>query len=89
MPDGRPVPGSVWFYAPSKIASAIFASLFLLTGLWHTYQCIRYKAWKITGLHPFCCTLFTVGFALRVYGASDIDNVTVLIVSTICIYSAP
>ncbi|KAF2680529.1 hypothetical protein K458DRAFT_345189 [Lentithecium fluviatile CBS 122367] len=89
MPDGRPVEGSVWFYEPSKVAPAIFATLFLLTGLWHTYQCSHYRAWKITGLHPFCCTLFIVGFAVRVYGAWDIDNVTVLIVSTICIYSAP
>ncbi|KAF1978821.1 hypothetical protein BU23DRAFT_449207 [Bimuria novae-zelandiae CBS 107.79] len=89
MSDGRPVPGSVYFYQPSKVFPVVFAALFVVSGAWHIWQCIRYKAFKITGLHPFCCLLFVVGFALRAYGAYNISNVTVYLVSTICIYCAP
>ncbi|KAF2634132.1 RTA1 domain protein [Massarina eburnea CBS 473.64] len=89
LPDGKPVDGSVYFYAPSKTAPIIFAVLFLASGAFHTYQCVRYKSWKITGLHPFCCLLFTVGFGLRAYGAFNFNQLTVYIISTICIYSAP
>ncbi|KAF1953428.1 hypothetical protein CC80DRAFT_507286 [Byssothecium circinans] len=89
IPDGKPVQGSVYFYAPSKIAPAIFAFLFFASGAFHVYQCKRYKAWKITGLHPVCCLLFTIGFALRTYGAYNFDQLTIYIISTICIYCAP
>ncbi|CAI6308911.1 unnamed protein product [Periconia digitata] len=89
LPDGKPVQGSVYFYAPSKIAPIIFTVLFFITGAWHLYQCIRLKCFKVTGLHPFCCLLFTVGFALRSYGAFNFDNLGIYIASTICIYCAP
>ncbi|KAF2188454.1 hypothetical protein K469DRAFT_737351 [Zopfia rhizophila CBS 207.26] len=87
MPDGKP--GIVYFYAPNKIGPVIFAALFLISGLVHFWQCVHYKAFKITALHPFCCLLFAVGFALREYGAFDYDNLTVYIISIICIYCAP
>ncbi|PSN72316.1 RTA1 domain protein [Corynespora cassiicola Philippines] len=89
MPDGRPVQGSLYFYAPNKISPACFAFAFAVSGLLHLWQCIRYKSFKVTGLHPFCCLLFTVGFALREYGAFDYDHLNVYLVSTILIYSAP
>jgi hypothetical protein len=31
-------PGSVWFYAPNKVAPIIFIILFLISGALHTYQ---------------------------------------------------
>ncbi|KAF2440170.1 RTA1 domain protein [Karstenula rhodostoma CBS 690.94] len=89
MPDEHPVSGSVYFCQPSKVAPAVFAALFFISGAWHLWQCIYYKSFKITALHPFCCLLFVVGFALREYGAFHISNVTIYLVSTICIYCAP
>lgn len=54
-----------------------------------------YKAWKVIGLHPLCALLFTVGYALREYGAYHYlyeDNNTTLIifvVSQVLIYVCP
>jgi hypothetical protein len=31
-------PGSVWFYAPNKVAPIIFIILFFISGALHTYQ---------------------------------------------------
>ncbi|PVI05382.1 hypothetical protein DM02DRAFT_639353 [Periconia macrospinosa] len=88
-PDGTPVPGSVYFYAPSKAAAIAFTVLFFGTGIWHLYQCIVLKCFRVTGLHPFCCLLFTVGFALRSYGAFEYEKLGIYIASVICIYCAP
>lgn len=53
----------------------------------------RYNAWTLTILHPICCLMFTVGFALREYGAFNyVDttvNLNVYIASTCLIYMAP
>lgn len=37
--DRNVVDGSIWFYAPAKPAPIIFATLFLISGLLHFYQC--------------------------------------------------
>jgi hypothetical protein len=89
MANGQPVKGSVYIYAPNKIAPAIFAGLFLISGALHLYQCIRYKCLRITIFHPFCCLLFVTGFALREYGSFDIDHLNVYIASTMFIYTSP
>lgn len=34
----------------------------------------RNKSWKTTGLHAFCAVLFTVGYAMREYGAFNYMN---------------
>ena len=88
------VPGSIYLYAPNKVAPVIFAVLFLITTLWHFWQCVHFKAWKITGMHVVAAFIFTLGFALREYGAFNYDakvqsNVTVFIISTCAIYMAP
>lgn len=36
----------------------------------NVFQNSRYKAFKLIGLHPLCAVLFTLGYALRGYGAS-------------------
>jgi hypothetical protein len=89
MADGKPVPGSVYFYAPNKIAPPIFTTLFLVATVTHIVQCIRYKSWKITALHPFCALLFTAGFATRAHDAWDFGNIKTYVTSTLLIYSAP
>jgi predicted ferric reductase len=89
MTSGEPVPGSVYFYAPVQWAPPIFAVLFFVITVAHVWQCVKYKAWRITGLHPMCGLLFTIGFALRAYGSFEYGNVNIYIASTICIYCTP
>ncbi|KAK3906252.1 protein RTA1 [Staphylotrichum tortipilum] len=89
MENGEHVPGSVYFYAPNKGAPVFFAFAFAVSGGFHTYQCIHYKSWRLTGLHVFCALLFTAGFIVREIGAFDYQNLEKYIVSTCLIYSAP
>ncbi|KAK5661104.1 hypothetical protein OQA88_10994 [Cercophora sp. LCS_1] len=96
MTDGVPVPGSLWVYAPNKIAPACFGVAFLVSAIFHIWQCRRYKAWKLVGLHPVCAVLFTIGYALREYGSFNYiyspENETTLfifILSQVFIYVCP
>jgi len=38
--DDVEVDGSLWFYAPNKGAPVVWAFLFLVSGLWHAWQCM-------------------------------------------------
>ncbi|KAJ8110311.1 hypothetical protein OPT61_g6817 [Boeremia exigua] len=87
--DGKPVEGSLYFYAPTKIAPPIFAAAFLCAAIVHLWQCVRYRSWSITALHPLCAMMFTVGFALRTYDAWNFDNIKTYVASTLLIYTAP
>lgn len=87
--DGQYVPGSVYFYAPDKGAPVFFTLAFAVTGAWHLWQCIRFKCFKITVLIPFTCLLFTVGFALREYGAFKYTDLGAYLASLILIYMSP
>ncbi|CAF3454586.1 unnamed protein product [Fusarium graminearum] len=92
MSDGkyvRIVDGSYWFYAPNKRAAIFFCIAFCSAGCFHTWQCIRYKCWKLTPLFPSCCLLFTIGFILRAYGAFHYDDLDVFIASVCITYAAP
>ncbi|KAF2264138.1 hypothetical protein CC78DRAFT_517247 [Lojkania enalia] len=89
MPNGRPVEGSYYFYAPSKISPPFFIFAFFISTLTHLWQCYQYKCFKITGYHIFCGLLFTTGFALREYGAFNYDNLNIYIASTLLIYMSP
>jgi hypothetical protein len=89
MADGTPVPGSVWFYAPTNIAPIPFAVLFGVSAIVHLWQCAHYKAFRVTAYLPFCCVLFTAGFALREVGAFNLGNVNVYLASTLLIYMSP
>lgn len=89
LPDGKPVPGSVYFYAPVKWAPIIFSVCFFVSTTYHIWQCYRHKAFRMTGLYPFCGLLFTVGFSIRSYDAFDYTNISTYIASTTFIYCAP
>ncbi|XP_014559648.1 hypothetical protein COCVIDRAFT_35166 [Bipolaris victoriae FI3] len=89
MSNGEIVPGSVYLYDPVNWAPPMFTAWFAVATIAHICQCIKYKAWKVTGLHPVCGLLFTAGFALRSYGAIHYKDVNVYIASTILIYCAP
>ncbi|KAJ4290082.1 hypothetical protein N0V88_006588 [Collariella sp. IMI 366227] len=89
MPDGRPVPGSVWFYAPVHGAPTVFAVIFAVSAAVHLWQCIHYRCFRVTAYLPFCCTLFAAGFALREYGAFHYDHVYIYLASTLLIYGSP
>ncbi|KAI1660550.1 hypothetical protein F4813DRAFT_400703 [Daldinia decipiens] len=69
MAAGEPILYSLYVYAPDKGAPIFFAIAYALSAIFHIWQCYRYEAWKLIGLHPVCAVLFTVGYAMREYGA--------------------
>jgi len=83
------VDGSLYYYAPNKVAPIVFSVLFCGSGIIHFYQTFRYGLWKTTGLMPWAALLLTAGFALREVGAYHYANVDVLIVNTVLIMSGP
>ncbi|KFY15647.1 hypothetical protein V492_01844 [Pseudogymnoascus sp. VKM F-4246] len=95
MEDGKPVEGSLYVYAPNKIAPVFFAVAFAASAVGHIWQCHRYKCFKMIGLHPLCAVLFFAGYVLREYGAFDYiytgDFVTLItfILSQVFIYICP
>ncbi|OAA56956.1 RTA-like protein [Niveomyces insectorum RCEF 264] len=89
MENGKVVDGSIYFYAPNKGAPVFFAAAFLASGLYHVWQCRRYRSWRLTGLYVFCCTLFTAGFVVREVGAFAYTNVNVYIATVCLVYAAP
>ncbi|KAK4153530.1 hypothetical protein C8A00DRAFT_33691 [Chaetomidium leptoderma] len=89
MADGIPVPGSVWIYAPTNVAPIPFAVVFGVSAVYHLYQCIHYKTFRVTAYLPFCCVLFCAGFALREYGAFHYEHLNVYLASTLLIYMSP
>ncbi|KAK1975398.1 RTA1 domain-containing protein [Colletotrichum cereale] len=89
MTDGSYVDGSYFFYAPNKGAPFFFAVAFAASGILHFWQCYHYKFFKVTGLFAFCCLIYTVGFAVRIYGAWNYDNLDTFIVTVCLVYAAP
>ncbi|KAK7730185.1 hypothetical protein SLS57_001847 [Botryosphaeria dothidea] len=86
---GQCVEGSVWYYAPSKVAPIIFMVLFFISGVVHLYQNIRYKSWRITTLLPWAALLMSVGFAMRLAGAYHIKDLGIVIASNVLVMSGP
>ncbi|KAK2025053.1 RTA1 domain-containing protein [Colletotrichum zoysiae] len=88
--SGVPILGSLYVYAPNQPAAIFFTLVYAITAAVHIWQCHRFKSWGLIGLHPLCATLFTLGYALRVWGA---DNY--MYISTdktplaVCIYREP
>lgn len=83
------VEGSVWFYAPAKVTPIIFMILFLLSGIVHLYQNVRYKSWRATLFLPWAALIMSAGFAMRLAGAYHIDGLSFLIASTVLVMSGP
>ncbi|KAI8151729.1 hypothetical protein KHU50_011987 [Colletotrichum sp. SAR 10_65] len=69
MATGDPVLYSLYVYAPNQWAPIIFIALYGISAIFHIWQCYRYKAFKLIGLHPVCAVLFTAGYSLREYGS--------------------
>ncbi|KAK2732048.1 rta1 domain-containing protein [Colletotrichum kahawae] len=69
MAAGDPVLYNLYVYAPNIWAPIIFIVLYGISAVFHIWQCHRYKAFKLIGLHPVCAFLFTAGYSLREYGA--------------------
>ncbi|POS75241.1 RTA1 domain-containing protein [Diaporthe helianthi] len=99
--NGEVVYGSLFVYAPNKIAPIVFAVLFGLSAAGHFYQCFRYRCFKLAGLQPFCAALFALGYALREVGAynyswqTDVEgkinttNLIIYVLSQVFVFVAP
>ncbi|KAH7073486.1 RTA1 like protein-domain-containing protein [Paraphoma chrysanthemicola] len=82
-------PGSIWYYAPNKAAPILFIVLFVISGVIHAWQTIKHKSWRTTILLPWAALLMVAGFAVRLAGAYNTDNLAYLIASTVLIMSGP
>lgn len=82
-------PGSVWFYAPNKVAPIIFIVLFFISGVIHAWQTIKHKSWRTTILLPWAALLMIAGFAVRLAGAYNTDNLAYVVASAVLIMSGP
>ncbi|KAF2471314.1 uncharacterized protein BDR25DRAFT_285850 [Lindgomyces ingoldianus] len=82
-------PGSIWYYAPTKVAPIIFIVLFFMSGVIHAWQTIKHKSWRTTILLPWAAALMIAGFATREYGAFHTDRLEFLIASVVLIMSGP
>ncbi|KAM0324554.1 hypothetical protein ACHAQA_007939 [Verticillium albo-atrum] len=89
MGDGQYVEGSFYFYAPNKGAAIFFTLAFAASCVLHFWQCYHYKFFKVTGLFIFCNLLFVAGFALRIYGAWNYDDLAPFIASVCLVYASP
>ncbi|OIW28759.1 putative RTA1 domain protein [Coniochaeta ligniaria NRRL 30616] len=93
MSDGQPVPGSLFVYAPNKVAPVIFTVMFAISAAGHIWQCYHYKCFKLIGLHPLCAVLFTAGYALREIGAFNYiynpQTIIIYIMSQVFIFICP
>ncbi|KAM7199726.1 hypothetical protein V8F20_005596 [Naviculisporaceae sp. PSN 640] len=83
------VPGSVYFYAPSKGAAIFFTAAFASTGLFHFWQCLHFKCFKLTALFPLSCALLAAAYATRAYGSVHYYDAQVYTASTLLLYMAP
>ncbi|KAF8866238.1 hypothetical protein BDZ45DRAFT_795877 [Acephala macrosclerotiorum] len=89
MENGKYVDGSLWFYAPNKVAPVFWAIFFLGSGLLHSWQCVHYKCWRVSGLFPWAALCFVVGYILREVGAFHYSIINVYIASQVFIACAP
>ncbi|RMJ25516.1 RTA1 domain protein [Aspergillus sp. HF37] len=82
--------GSFWFYIPNKGAPIAFTILFAASGFMHTYQCFRYKSWKVSGLLPWAASIFAVGFGIRAAAAfGRWNNLNLFIASSVFVLFGP
>ncbi|KAB5513133.1 putative RTA1 domain protein [Coniochaeta sp. 2T2.1] len=91
--DGKPVPGSLFVYAPNKVAPVVFAVLYGISAVGHLWQCYRYKCFRLIGLHPLCAITFTAGYALREVAANNYlyspAHLIIYIMSQVFIFICP
>ncbi|ROT39999.1 hypothetical protein SODALDRAFT_343891 [Sodiomyces alkalinus F11] len=80
---GEPVLFSLYVYQPNTGAAIFFTIAYAVSGAFHVWQCRRYNAWRLIGLHPLCGLTLTAGYGLRIWGSYNflykVDDVTPLI----------
>ncbi|PWI73476.1 RTA1 domain-containing protein [Purpureocillium lilacinum] len=69
MAHGEPILYSLYIYAPNKVAPVIFAVLYAVSASLFIWQAIHYGSLKLTWLQLVSACLFSLGYALREYGA--------------------
>ncbi|KAI1370493.1 hypothetical protein F4677DRAFT_451371 [Hypoxylon crocopeplum] len=96
MSAGEPILYSLYVYAPNKGAPIFFTIAYAISAAFHIWQCVRFKAFKLVGLHSLCGVMFTVGYALREYGSynymysvTTMAPLLVYILSQVFIYVCP
>lgn len=83
------VEDSYWSYKPNKGAPIVFAVLFLVSTILHTWQSFRYRSWRMTFFLPWGSLILTAGYALRAVGAWHYDDLNIFIASTVMIIMGP
>ncbi|EAQ85254.1 hypothetical protein CHGG_09268 [Chaetomium globosum CBS 148.51] len=93
---GEPVLWSLYVYAPNQGAPIFFIIAYGFSAIFHMWQCVRYQAWKLMWLHSVCAVSFTLGYALRKWGAhnylylpTDKTPLMVFVLSQVFIYICP
>ncbi|EEQ84466.2 RTA1 domain-containing protein [Blastomyces dermatitidis ER-3] len=82
---------SFFQYKPVKGASAVFAVLWLVSGVLHLWQNnLRYKTWRMGMLLPWVSLIFVVGYILREIAAHGLYGDLNLFIATSCfLFCAP
>ncbi|UKZ78943.1 hypothetical protein TrVFT333_006690 [Trichoderma virens FT-333] len=96
MAAGDPILYSLYIYAPNRGAPIFFAVAFAISAVFHIWQCWRYKALRMIGLHSVCAVFFTLGFIFReyasyhyIYTATEGPPLIIFILSQVFIYICP
>ncbi|KAI9864761.1 MAG: hypothetical protein M1824_004668 [Vezdaea acicularis] len=83
------VDGSLWYYAPNKVAPIVFAVLIAISGVLHAWQTNKYKSWRYTTLLPPACLIYCAGFIMREVAAHHYKNLGILIAAQCLLYIGP
>ncbi|KAL7943903.1 hypothetical protein V8C42DRAFT_92086 [Trichoderma barbatum] len=96
MATGDPVLYSLYVYTPNTGAPIFFAIAFATSAIFHMWQCWRYKAFRLIGMHFVCAVLFAAGFIFReyasyhyTYSAISRTPLIIFILSQVLIYICP
>jgi len=86
---GEFAPGSLYYYAPTKIAPIHLAVFYVLSGALHCYQSTHYRSWRVTWIYAWSSLLFISGYILRAINAFRYDNLELFLASIVLLYAAP
>ncbi|KAI0849302.1 RTA1 like protein-domain-containing protein [Daldinia vernicosa] len=84
-----PVEISVYGYAPSLAANAVFLCLYLLSACIHVYLGIRWKSWFFMGCMVLGAVNATLGYAARISMHYNPFNFAAFMIQIICVTSGP
>lgn len=86
---GEYAPGSLYYYAPTKIAPIHLAVFYVFSGLLHCYQSTHYRSWRVTWIYAWSSLLFISGFILRAINAFKYNHLELFLASIVLLYAAP